>query len=50
MIQNTKGAYYADNFSAFEGGTLTLDHEPLTNTGDVAARTVALGKVLEDGL
>jgi len=50
VIQNTKSNYYADGFGTFEGGTLTLDHEPLTNAGDIEARSEALIKVLEDGL
>ena len=50
VIQNTKAVYYGDNCATFEGGTLTLDHEPLTNAGDVEPRTEAIIKALEAGL
>ena len=50
VVQNTKGNYYADGLAALENGSLTLDHEPLTNAGDVDARTAALVNVLEAGL
>ena len=50
VIQNTRGVYYADTWATFEGGALTLDHEPLTNAGDLQARADGLIKVLEAGL
>lgn len=50
VIANTRGNYYPDNWAKFEGGTLTLDHEPITNAGDVQPRTARLITVLESGL
>jgi hypothetical protein len=50
VIQNTKKCYYPDCFSSFADGALTLDHEPTTNVHDVAPRTQALIKVLENSL
>jgi hypothetical protein len=50
IISNATGNYYPDRWARFEGGTLTLDHEPLTNAGDVQSRAAALVSVLESGL
>ena len=50
VIRNLKANYYADGWAALEQGVLTLDHEPLTNIADVAARTEALIGVLERAL
>src|SRR5579862_7514735 len=50
VVQNTKGTHYADGWATMDGGTLTLDHEPLTNAQDVAPRTEALIRILEASL
>lgn len=50
VVDNTTGNYYPDHWAKLEAGTLTLDHEPLTNAGDVAARTAGLVSVIEGGL
>lgn len=50
IVSNASGNYYPDHWAKFDGGTLTLDHEPLTNAGDVQARTAKLITVLESGL
>jgi hypothetical protein len=50
VIQNTSGNYYADGFATFADGTLTLDHLPTTNAGDVEARAGRVVSVLEGAL
>jgi hypothetical protein len=50
VIVNTNGNYYPDHWAKFEGGTLTLDHDPLTNAGDIQPRTARLVSVLESQL
>ena len=50
VVQNTLSNYNPDNWAAFAGGTLTLDHEPLTNAADVKQRAEALVNILEAGL
>jgi len=50
IISNTTGYYYPDRWASFEGGTLTLDHDPLTNAADVKPRAARLIAVLESGL
>jgi hypothetical protein len=50
VIANTTGNYYPDNWAKFESGTLTLDHDPITNAGDVQPRAAKLISVLESGL
>ena len=47
LIQNTKGNYSGSSVAAFEGGVLTLDHEPMSNIDDIADRTKGIQKVLE---
>ena len=49
-IQNTLGCVYPDNWAKFEGGTLTLDHDPITNANDGGPRAGRLVEVLEEGL
>jgi hypothetical protein len=50
VIGNTSGNYYPDHWARLEGGTLTLDHDPITNIGDVQPRMAQLIAVLESGL
>jgi hypothetical protein len=50
VIQNTSGCYYGDRWARLEEGVLTLDHEPLTNSGDVEDRKKGLIKLLEEKL
>lgn len=50
VVQNTLSTYNPENWATFTGGTLTLDHDPLTNASDVKPRADALVNVLEAGL
>ncbi len=50
VIQNTISTYNPENWATFAGGTLTLDHDPLTNASEVTPRTDALVSVLEAAL
>jgi hypothetical protein len=50
VIVNTSGNYYPDHWAKFEAGTLTLDHDPLTNAGDIQPRASKLVSVLESNL
>ena len=50
VVQNTAAIYNPDNWAKFEDGTLTLDHDPLTNADYVNPRTEALITTLEAGL
>jgi hypothetical protein len=46
-IRNSKNHSYPDGWAALEEGILILDHDPLTNAGDVDARAGALTAMLE---
>lgn len=50
VIANSSANVYPDNWAKFEGGTLTLDHDPLTNAADIQPRASKLVAVLEHGL
>jgi hypothetical protein len=50
VIQNRSGAYYGDRMANFEGGTLTLDHEPHTNVDNISERVEGIQKLLESKL
>ena len=50
VIQNTKGCCYGSCWASFADGVLTLDHEALTNSTDIADRTKGLVAALEGGL
>ncbi|OVE75779.1 hypothetical protein BVX98_06900 [bacterium F11] len=50
VVANTKGASNPEAAIGFSGGTLTIDHKPTTNIGDVGARAKVVQKVLEAGL
>ncbi len=50
VVQNTAAIYNPDNWAKFEAGTLTLDHDPLTNADYVNPRAEALIGILEAGL
>lgn len=47
VIRNTAGNSYAGSFASFQGGVLTLDHEPATNVDEVKDRQDAIQKALE---
>jgi hypothetical protein len=49
IIKNTSD-YYSPSYFKFEGGTLTIDHTPYSNQGDVKDQTDAIKKILEKGL
>lgn len=46
VIKNQIGAYSPGSAYSFEGGVLTIDHEPTTNIDDVNNRSEALTKLL----
>jgi hypothetical protein len=48
-IRNREG-YYGDSGFSFEGGVLRIDHQPVTNIGDVDLRRDALINLIEKGL
>ncbi len=50
VIQNVKGCVYADCWSSFSDGVLTLDHNSITNVDVIDARKKALIGVLETSL
>jgi len=50
VIDNASGNYYPDKWAKLEAGTLTLDHEPITNVGEVEPRTARLVSVIESSL
>ena len=49
-IQNVGGNYSSSSWAAFDGGVLTLDHEPTSNVDDVDERKQALQALLEKAL
>ncbi len=49
-IENTRGNSNPEAWAKFKEGALTLDHDPITNVGDVGERTAKLVAVLENGL
>jgi len=50
VVKNTAGVYSANAWATFDGGVLTLDHEPTTNMGDVNERIKGAQEVLEKAL
>ena len=50
VIVNKAGVHYGESMATFEGGTLTLDHEPCTNIDDIQQRTDAIRALLEKSL
>ncbi len=50
VIKNAQNVYYGDRIATFEGGVLTLDHEPTTNIDDVADRAKGIQATLEKNL
>jgi hypothetical protein len=50
VIKNSQNVYYGDRIATFEGGVLTLDHEPTTNIDDVADRAKGIQAMLEKNL
>ncbi|MBI3297356.1 MAG: hypothetical protein HYZ75_04270 [Elusimicrobia bacterium] len=49
LVANTKEGFSCSSFS-FEGGTLTIDHQPCSNIDDVGERTTGIQKMLEEKL
>lgn len=52
VIHNKHGIYYGDRWASFDdgSGTLTLDHQPVSNVDDVKARKEGLQTLLESKL
>lgn len=46
-VQNKEGIYSGHRIASFEGGVLTLDHEPHTNVDDVKDRQNGIRSTLE---
>lgn len=46
VIKNEGGIYYASGAYLFEGGVLTIDHEPFNNVDNINDRSVVLGELL----
>ncbi len=47
VIQNKSGNYSGGSVATFEGGVLTIDHQPMSNIDDLADRTQGIQKTLE---
>ena len=50
VITNRGGVCYGDRWAKFEGGVLTLDHEPCTNIDSVQERADGLRLLIEKAL
>lgn len=50
VIKNEGGVSSASNWSTFENKTLTLDHKPITNLGNLNDRAAAVQTLLENSL
>lgn len=50
VIKSSQNVYSGDRIATFEGGVLTLDHEPTTNVDDVAGRAKGIQATLEKNL
>jgi hypothetical protein len=52
VMHNKHGIYYGDRWASFDdgSGTLTLDHEPVSNVDDVKDRKEGVQKLLESKL
>jgi hypothetical protein len=50
VITNKGGVYSGDRWARFEGGVLTLDHEPCTNIDSVQERADGLRLLMEKAL
>lgn len=46
VVTNTKNSYSPNHFT-FEGGVLTIDHDPASNVDDVKDRSEMIQKLLE---
>lgn len=46
IIKNEGGFYYADSAYSFNGGVLTIDHQPFNNVDNVTERSTVLGELL----
>ncbi len=50
VVRNTSGCVYGDCWATFADGTLTLDHQPISNVGDGESRRKGLVTLLENSL
>jgi hypothetical protein len=50
VIKNEGGNVYGSNAYSFNGGVLTIDHEPFSNIDNVTERSMELGKLLMKNL
>jgi len=50
VIVNKGEIYYGDRWAKFDGGVLTLDHQPCTNVDNIQERTDGLRTLLEKAL
>lgn len=46
IIKNEGGIYYVSDAYKFEGGTLTINHEPFSNIDNITERSEGLAKLL----
>ncbi|MCC6288050.1 MAG: hypothetical protein IT249_09200 [Chitinophagaceae bacterium] len=46
VIKNEGGFYYGESAYSYSNGTLTIDHQPVTNVDDIDSRTNYLIKLL----
>jgi hypothetical protein len=46
VIKNEGGFYYADSAYSFNGGVLTIDHQPFNNVDNITERSTVLGELL----
>jgi hypothetical protein len=49
VIKNESSSYSPNSFS-FDGGVLTIDHQPCANVDDIEIRATALTKLIENKL
>lgn len=46
VIKNEAGNYYGSNAYTFNGGVLTIDHQPFSNIDNISERSEELSKLL----
>jgi len=50
VIKNENNIYYGDYAYTFDGGTLTIDHSPISNIDNITERSESLAKLLNKSL
>lgn len=50
VIKNENNISYSDNAYKFEGGTLSVDHSPVSNIDNISERSESLTKLLNKSL